>query len=213
MLLLSKSVVFTSFYTSLGSLISQDPNLWDLMPHDLRWSWCNNNRNKVHNKCNALKIILKLSPCPLVCGKIVFQHHLWNRLFSTEYCSLCSPDKYWLTIYDWIYEWAPDSVSLVYVYCLFLGQNHMIWLLQKCHCTLDRYSLLSISGFGQCEHFNNINFSNLWIHIVKTMVFPVVMYRCENWTIKKAEHQRIDAFKLWCWRRLLRVAWTARRSN
>ena len=45
------------------------------------------------------------------------------------------------------------------------------------------------------------------------MVFPVVMYRCENWTIRKAEHQRIDAFELWCWRRLLRVPWTARRSN
>ena len=49
--------------------------------------------------------------------------------------------------------------------------------------------------------------------IVKTMVFPVVMYGCESWTIKKAEHQRIDAFELWCWRRLLRVPWTARRSN
>ena len=45
------------------------------------------------------------------------------------------------------------------------------------------------------------------------MVFPVVMYDCESWTIKKAEHQRIDAFELWCWRRLLRVPWTARRSN
>ena len=49
--------------------------------------------------------------------------------------------------------------------------------------------------------------------IVKTMVFPVVIYGCESWTIKKAEHQRIDAFELWCWRRLLRVPWTARRSN
>ena len=49
--------------------------------------------------------------------------------------------------------------------------------------------------------------------IVKAMVLPVVMYGCERWTIKKAEHQRIDAFKLWCWRRLLRVPWTARRSN
>ena len=47
----------------------------------------------------------------------------------------------------------------------------------------------------------------------KAMVFPVVMYRCESWTIKKAEHRRIDAFKLWCWRILLRVPWTARRSN
>ena len=51
------------------------------------------------------------------------------------------------------------------------------------------------------------------VHLVKAMVFPVVMYACESWTIKKAEHQRIDAFELWCWRRLLRVPWTARRSN
>ena len=51
------------------------------------------------------------------------------------------------------------------------------------------------------------------VHLVKAMVFPVVMYECESWTIKKAECRRIDAFKLWCWRRLLRVPWTARRSN
>ena len=51
------------------------------------------------------------------------------------------------------------------------------------------------------------------VHLVKAMVFPVVMYGYESWTMKKAEHQRIDAFELWCWRRLLRVPWTARRSN
>ena len=51
------------------------------------------------------------------------------------------------------------------------------------------------------------------VHLVKAMVFPVVMYRYDSWTIKKAEHQRIDAFELWCWRRFLRVPWTARRSN
>ena len=51
------------------------------------------------------------------------------------------------------------------------------------------------------------------VHLVKAMVFPVVIYGCESWTIKKAEHQRIDAFELWCWRRLLRVPWTARRSD
>ena len=51
------------------------------------------------------------------------------------------------------------------------------------------------------------------VHLVKAVVFPVVMYLCESWTIKKAEHPRIDAFELWCWRRLLRVVWTARRSN
>ena len=51
------------------------------------------------------------------------------------------------------------------------------------------------------------------VHIVKAMVFPVVMYECDSWIIKKAEHQRINAFELWCWRRLLRVSWTERRSN
>ena len=51
------------------------------------------------------------------------------------------------------------------------------------------------------------------VHLVKTMLFPVVLYGCESWTTKKAEHRRIDAFELWCWRRLLRVPWTVRRSN
>ena len=51
------------------------------------------------------------------------------------------------------------------------------------------------------------------VHLVKAMVFPVVMYGCESWTVKKAEHQRIDGFELWCWRRLLRVSWTAGKSN
>ena len=51
------------------------------------------------------------------------------------------------------------------------------------------------------------------VHVVKAMIFPVVMYGCESWTIKKAEHQRIDAFELWCWRRLLTVPWTVRRSK
>ena len=51
------------------------------------------------------------------------------------------------------------------------------------------------------------------IHLVKVMVFPVVIYGCDSWTLKKAERQRIDAFELWCWRKLLRVPWTAKRSN
>ena len=51
------------------------------------------------------------------------------------------------------------------------------------------------------------------VHLVKAMVFPVVMYGCESWTVQKAEHRRLDALELWCWRRLLRVPWTARRSN
>ena len=51
------------------------------------------------------------------------------------------------------------------------------------------------------------------VHIVKAMVFPIIMYRCESWTIKKVERRKMDTFELWCWRRLLRVPWTARRSN
>ena len=51
------------------------------------------------------------------------------------------------------------------------------------------------------------------VHLIKALLFPVAMYGCENWTVKKAEHRRIDTFELWCWRRLLRVPWTARRSN
>ena len=51
------------------------------------------------------------------------------------------------------------------------------------------------------------------VHLIKAVVFPVVMYGCESWTVKKAEHQTIDVFEMWCWRRLLRVPWTARRSN
>ena len=85
-------------------------------------------------------------------------------------------------------------------------------------------------GFSRQEYWNGVPLPSLMtnldsilksrditlpkkVHLVKAMVFPVVMYGCESWTIKKAEYQRIDAFELWCWRRLLRVPWTARRSN
>ena len=66
---------------------------------------------------------------------------------------------------------------------------------------------LSLKPLKKRHYFTNK------VHLVKAMVFPVVMYGCESWTVKKAEHQRIDAFELWCWRRLLRVLWTTRRSN
>ena len=66
---------------------------------------------------------------------------------------------------------------------------------------------------GLPVHHELPEFTETHVHLVKAMVFPVVMYGCESWSIKKAEHQRIDAFELWCWRRLLRVPWTARRSN
>ena len=86
-----------------------------------------------------------------------------------------------------------------------------------------------ITADGDCSHeikrrlllgrkvITNLDSTNITlptkVHLVKAMVFPVVMYGCESWTVKKAERRRIDAFELWCWRRLLRVPWTARRSN
>ena len=72
-----------------------------------------------------------------------------------------------------------------------------------------RRAMTNLDSLLKCRHITLLT----KVHIVKAMVFPVVMYGCESWTIKKAEHQRIDAFELWCWIRLLRVPWTARRSN
>ena len=70
--------------------------------------------------------------------------------------------------------------------------------------------MTNLSSVLESRH---IYFANIKVRIVKAMVFPVVMYRSESWTIKNVEHQRTDAFELWCWRRLLRVPLTARRSN
>ena len=74
---------------------------------------------------------------------------------------------------------------------------------------LGRKAVISIDGMLKIRDINLLTKA----HIVKGIVFPVVMYGCESWTIKRAECRRIDAFELWCWRRLLRVPWTARRSN
>ena len=102
------------------------------------------------------------------------------------------------------------------------------------HCRLQTYNLggYKITADGGCSHEIKIfaplkkNYDNLdsvlksrdvtlltKVHLVKDIVFPAVMYGCQSQTMKKVEHQRIDAFELWCWRRLLRVPWTARRSN
>ena len=96
---------------------------------------------------------------------------------------------------------------------LFLGSK--ITVDGDCNHEIKRSSLL---GRKAMTNLNSILKSNditlpTKVHIVKAMVFQAVMYGCESWTIKKAECQRIDAFELWCWRRLLRVLWTARRSN
>ena len=105
---------------------------------------------------------------------------------------------------------------------LFLGlQNHCRWWLQSLKDALiftaeiKRILLLGrkvMTNLDSILKSRDITLTTK-VHLVKTLVFPIVMYGCESWTIKKAEHQRIDAFELWCWRRLLRVPWTARRSN
>ena len=88
-----------------------------------------------------------------------------------------------------LFSWAPKSLEK----CLLLRRKAMTNL----DSVLKRKDIILLTK----------------VHTVKAMVFPVVMYGCERWTIKKAECRRIDVFKLWCWRKLLRVPWTARRSN
>ena len=78
----------------------------------------------------------------------------------------------------------------------------------KRYLLLGRKAMMNLHSILRHRHYFATK-----VHLVKAMVFPVVMYGCEIWTIKKAEHRRIDAFELWCWKRLLRVPWTARRSN
>ena len=94
----------------------------------------------------------------------------------------------------------------------FLGlQNHWKWWLQH---EIKRHLLLGRKAMTIASILKSRDITLLTeVHIVKAMVFPAVIYRCESWTIKKAKCQRTDAFELWCWRRLLRVPWTARRSN
>ena len=79
----------------------------------------------------------------------------------------------------------------------------------KRHLLLERKTKTNLDSIFESKEITLLT----KIHIVQSMVFQVVMYRCESCAIKKADHQRIDAFKLWCWRRLLRIPWTARRSN
>ena len=96
---------------------------------------------------------------------------------------------------------------------VFLGSK--INVVGDCSHEIKRHLLLGRNAMTSLDKVlkSRIITSLTKVHLVKAMVFPLVMYRCESWTIKKAEHHRIGAIKLWCWRRLLRVDWTARRSN
>ena len=101
--------------------------------------------------------------------------------------------KQWLTLFFWAPKSPQMVTSAMKLRCLLLGRKAMT--------NLD--SILKSRDITLSTE----------VHLVKAMVFPVVMYRCESWTIKKAKCQRIDAFEQWCWRRLLRIPWTARRCN
>ena len=102
--------------------------------------------------------------------------------------------KQWETLFSWAPKITVDSDC-----------SHEI----KRHLLLGRKAMTNLDSILKSRDITLLT----KVHLVKAMVFPIVMYRCESWTIKKAEHWRIDAFDLWCWRRLLRVPWTARRSN
>ena len=113
-----------------------------------------------------------------------------------------------------ITSWQIDGESMETVRdFIFLGSK--ITVESDCSHEIKRCLLLGRKAMTNLESISKSRDITLLtkVHIVKAVVFPVVMYGCESWTIKKAEHQRIAAFELWCWRRLLRVPWTARRSN
>ena len=114
-----------------------------------------------------------------------------------------------------ITSWQIDGQTMKTVRdFIFSGsKNHCIWWLQPWNLkTLAPWK----KSYDKPRQYIKAETLLCWqrsVCLVKVMVFPVVMYGCESWTIKKAEHRRIDAFELWCWRRLLRTPWTARRSN
>ena len=112
-----------------------------------------------------------------------------------------------------ITSWQIDGEIVETVADIFLGSK--ITVDSHCSNEIKRHLLLGrkvMTNLDSILKSRDITLPTK-VCLVKATVFPVVMYRCESWAIKKAEHQRIDAFALWCWRRLLRVPWTARRSN
>ena len=110
----------------------------------------------------------------------------------------------------WSHRWGTMETVTDFI---FLGSK--IIADGDCNHEIKRCSLLGRKSMTKLDSILKSRDISLLtkVHLVKAMVFPVVMYGCESWTIKTAEHQRIDAFELWCWRRFLRVPWTARRSN
>ena len=99
---------------------------------------------------------------------------------------------------DRLFSWAPKSLKMV-----------IATMKLKDACSLEEKAMTDLDSLLRSRDIT----LPTKVHLLKAVIFPVVMYGCESWTVKKAECQRIDAFELWCWRRLLRVPWTARRSN
>ena len=113
-----------------------------------------------------------------------------------------------------ITSWETDGETVETVTGFILGGSK-ITADGDCSHEIKRRLVLgrkTVTNFHSMSKSGDMTFPTK-VRLVKAMVFPVVMYGCESWTVKKAEGQRIDAFELWCWRRLLRVPWTARRSN
>ena len=113
-----------------------------------------------------------------------------------------------------ITSWELDGETVETVSDFILGGSK-ITTDRDCTHEIKRYLLLERKVMTNLDSIFKSRHITLpaKVHLVKALVFPVVMYGCESWTVKKAEHRRIDAFELWCWRRLLRVPWTTRRSN
>ena len=132
-----------------------------------------------------------------------------NPLQHSYLKNIMDRGAWWATIHRTSHE----ELDILKWETLFLGApNHCRWWLQSWNCKMLapwRKAMTNLDGLLKSR---DITLSTK-VHIVKAMVFPVVMYGCESWTIKKAECQRNDAFELWCWRRFLRVPWTARKSN
>ena len=120
-----------------------------------------------------------------------------------------------LTPWKESYDQPKHHINRLHCSCLKNPRDGGAWWVAVYGVTQSRTGLKWLSSSSSSKHHikkQRHYFANKGTSI-KTMVFPVVMYGCESWTIKKAEHQKIDASELWCWRRLLRVPWTARRSN
>ena len=113
-----------------------------------------------------------------------------------------------------ITSWQIDGEIVEEVTDFILGDSK-ITADGDCSHEIKRHLILGRKAMSNLDSILESRYTTLStkIHLVKAVVFPVVMYGCESWTIKKTEHRRTDAFELWCWRRLLRVPWTARRSN